>query len=131
MARAALLCLGAWSSAAAATRPHILLLTTDQQRVDTIAAYGTNPHAVSPRLDALAAQGVRFTQAHAASPVCMPCRTSILTGVHVPVHGVAENGVDTHKFAYGNFEASDACCSHASPVGVRGGWSVMFTPDSR
>lgn len=38
-----------------------------------------------------------YTDAYGASPVCSPCRTSLLTGVHVPVHGVVENSVGPHK----------------------------------
>lgn len=72
-------------------RPNILLITSDQQRTDTLACYG-NPHAVSPHLDRLAEQGVVFDQAHTNCPVCMPARTSLLTGVHTPVHGCLENG---------------------------------------
>jgi len=84
------------------TRPHILLITTDQQRLDSISAYANDrgmkkSGIASPYLDKLASEGVRFTDAFAASPVCSPCRTSLLTGVHVPVHGVIENTIKPHK----------------------------------
>ena len=46
-----------------------------------------------PTVDRLAAAGVRFTNAYTVSPVCSPSRTSVLTGVHVPIHGVYENGI--------------------------------------
>ncbi len=72
-------------------RPNILLITTDTQRVDTISAMG-NPHALSPNLDRLVAEGVTFDEAYTSSPVCSPARTSLLTGLHAPVHGVIENG---------------------------------------
>lgn len=72
-------------------RPNILLITTDTQRVDTIAAMG-NPHAISPHLDRLAREGICFDEAYTSSPVCGPARTSLLTGLHTPVHGVIENG---------------------------------------
>jgi arylsulfatase A-like enzyme len=74
-------------------KPNILLITTDTQRWDTLRCMG-NPHAISPNIDALAAQGVLFTQAHTSSPVCMPARCSLLTGLHTPVHGCIENGID-------------------------------------
>ena len=95
--RGAMLPLVAALALAAATaqpeKPHILLITTDQQRVDSVGAYGLpGPPNVSPRLDALRAEGVLWTRAYAAAPSCSPCRTSLLTGVHVPVHGVIENG---------------------------------------
>jgi arylsulfatase len=74
------------------TKPNILLITTDTQRTDTLSCMGAR-HAVSPNLDRLAREGVLFEQGHTASPVCMPARTSLLTGLHTPVHGCIENGV--------------------------------------
>ena len=59
--------------------PHILLITTDQHRLDAISAYNNieSPTGIeSPNLDKLASEGVKFLQAHATSPVCSPCRTS-------------------------------------------------------
>ena len=83
---------------AGVNRPHILLITSDQQRTDTVSAYHNDRGVsggglTSPNFDRLAAQGVRWTEALVTSPVCSPCRTSLLTGVHVPVHKVVENSV--------------------------------------
>lgn len=72
-------------------KPNILLITTDTQRCDTLRCMGY-PHAISPNIDRLAAEGVMFTQAHTSAPVCMPARSSLLTGVHTPIHGAIENG---------------------------------------
>ena len=72
-------------------QPNILLITTDTQRWDTLRCQGSS-FAISPNLDALAAQGVLFENAHTSSPVCMPTRCSLMTGVHTPVHGCIENG---------------------------------------
>jgi len=78
-------------------QPHILLITTDQQRRDTIGVYARRDDPDSPistpHLDRLAAEGCLVLDAFSAAPVCAPSRTSILLGVHVPVHGVAENGL--------------------------------------
>jgi arylsulfatase A-like enzyme len=74
-------------------KPNILLITTDTQRCDTLKCMG-NSQAVSPHADRLAGEGVLFTQAHTASPVCMPARCSLLTGYHTPVHGCIENGIN-------------------------------------
>ncbi len=73
-------------------RPNILLITTDTQRCDTIKAMGYD-HAVSPNLDRLIREGVMFRNGHTSSPVCSPARTSLLTGVHTPIHGCLENGI--------------------------------------
>jgi arylsulfatase A-like enzyme len=73
-------------------KPNIVLITTDTQRCDTLAFMG-HPHAISPHLDRLAAEGVWFDNAHTVAPVCSPARCSLLTGVHAPVHGCVENGI--------------------------------------
>lgn len=60
-------------------RPNILLLFTDQQRFDTIAALG-NPVIQTPALDNLVREGTAFTGAYTASPVCMSARCSVALG---------------------------------------------------
>jgi len=70
----------------------ILLVTTDQQRFDTLACNG-GALARTPVVDGLAAQGIRFERAHPQSVVCMPSRSTILTGQHPSTHGVWMNGV--------------------------------------
>lgn len=78
--------------AGAGRQPNILLITIDRQRCDTLACY-CNRYALSPHLDRLAAEGGVFEQAHTSSPVCLPARGSVLTGVHAPIHGAIENGI--------------------------------------
>ncbi|HAT12056.1 MAG TPA: choline-sulfatase [Planctomycetes bacterium] len=60
---------------------HILLITTDQQRFDTIAAAGAG-HVLTPHLDWMCDRGIRFTRAYADSPICGPSRHTIMTGRH-------------------------------------------------
>ncbi|WP_165452671.1 sulfatase [Paenibacillus thalictri] len=74
------------------SKPNIILITTDTQRCDTLGCMGS-PYAVSPHLDRLAAEGVLFEEAYTASPVCSPARSSLITGLHTPVHGCIENGI--------------------------------------
>ncbi len=61
-------------------RPNILLLFTDQQRFDTIAALG-NPLIKTPALDKLCAEGTAFTRCYTPSPVCVPARMALATGL--------------------------------------------------
>jgi arylsulfatase A-like enzyme len=70
----------------------ILLVTTDQQRYDTLGCNG-GTLARTPVVDALAASGVRYERAIPQSVVCMPSRSTILTGQHPTTHGVWMNGV--------------------------------------
>ncbi len=62
-----------------ATRPNIVFILTDDLGWRDLACYG-NEHHSTPNLDRLASEGVRFTQAYAAAPVCSPARAGILTG---------------------------------------------------
>jgi arylsulfatase A-like enzyme len=70
----------------------ILLVTTDQQRYDTLGCNGGTV-ARTPVVDTLAAEGVRYTRALCQAVVCMPSRSTILTGQHPTTHGVWMNGV--------------------------------------
>ena len=70
----------------------ILLVTTDQQRYDTLGCNG-GTLARTPVIDALARQGIRYERAVPQSVVCMPSRSTILTGQHPTTHGVWMNGV--------------------------------------
>lgn len=70
----------------------ILLITTDQQRYDTL---GCNGGLVgrTPVIDGLAADGIRYERAVPQSVVCMPSRSTIITGQHPATHGVWMNGI--------------------------------------
>ena len=70
----------------------ILLVTTDQQRFDTLGCNG-GTIARTPVADSLAAAGYRYERAHPQSVVCMPSRSTIITGQHPSTHGVWMNGV--------------------------------------
>src|SRR4051812_31661361 len=70
----------------------ILFITTDQQRYDTLGCNG-GTLARTPVVDALAAGGIRYERAHPQSVVCMPSRSTMLTGQHPSTHGVWMNGV--------------------------------------
>ena len=71
----------------------ILLVPTDQQRFDTLACNG-GTWPTDPRgRRAGGREGIRFDRAHPQSVVCMPSRSTILTGQHPSTHGVFMNGV--------------------------------------
>jgi arylsulfatase A-like enzyme len=70
----------------------ILFVTTDQQRYDTLGCNG-GTLARTPVVDALARDGIRYERAIPQSVVCMPSRSTMLTGQHPTTHGVWMNGV--------------------------------------
>ena len=74
-----------------ATRPNFLLFVTDQHRADHLGCEG-DAQVRTPHIDALAAQGTRFSQFHVATPICQPNRASLMTGRLPSAHGVQMNG---------------------------------------
>jgi len=71
-------------------RPNILVITTDQQWADAMSCAG-NPYLNTPAMDSLARDGMMFEAAYTANPICVPARTSYMTGT-IP----HENGVTTN-----------------------------------
>jgi len=68
-----------------AARPNILWISCEDSGPQ-LGCYG-DPLAITPNIDKLAAEGVRFTRAHAVIGVCAPCRSSIISGVFPPSLG--------------------------------------------
>ncbi len=62
-----------------AARPHLVLITSDQQRYDAAGFMG-NPVVRTPTLDALAGRGAVLENAYCSVPVCVPSRASIVSG---------------------------------------------------
>ena len=58
-----------------ANRPNIIFYFTDQQRADTCGCYGQKLD-ITPRLDQMASEGVKFEWAFSPQLVCGPCRPS-------------------------------------------------------
>ena len=72
-------------------RPNILFLFPDQLRPDFLGCGGAD-FVRTPHIDSIAAQGVRYTRAYSASPICVPARASLLTGLDPIRNGVTSNG---------------------------------------
>jgi uncharacterized sulfatase len=73
-------------------RPNILFFFSDQQRADTCGCYGQNL-PVTPNLDRMAAEGVRFENAFTCQPVCGPARASLQTGKYATATGCFRNNI--------------------------------------
>ncbi len=69
--------------------PNILLLMTDQQRWDAMGCSGD--WVRTPNLDRIASEGIRFTNCVTTSPVCIPTRLSLATGLYPHNTGVWDN----------------------------------------
>lgn len=73
--------------------PNLLFIMADQLGASFLGCYGSGVPS-TPTLDALAARGMRFDRAYAASPVCGPNRACILTGRTPVCHGVTMNNLE-------------------------------------
>jgi uncharacterized sulfatase len=71
-------------------RPNILFIFSDQQRWDTCGCYG-QPLDITPNLDRMAKEGVRFEHAYTCQPVCGPARASLQTGKYATEVGCHTN----------------------------------------
>jgi uncharacterized sulfatase len=81
------------ANAAHGQRPNVLLITTDQQRKDSLSVYESKGCPVkTPTVTALARDGMVFDRAYIASTTCTPSRASILTGQYPSRHGAYSIG---------------------------------------
>lgn len=68
-------------------RPNVVMIMTDNQGAWTLGCYG-NEDIRTPGIDALAARGVRFSNAYCVNSVCSPSRATWFTGLIPSQHGV-------------------------------------------
>ena len=80
------------------SHPNIILIITDQQRFDTIAALGF-PYMDTPNLDRLVHDGTTFTQSYVTAASCAPARASLFSGYYPHTTGVLKNA-DTWRHSW-------------------------------
>lgn len=80
-------------------QPNIILITTDQQRFDTVGE--SSPEFLrTPHLDQLAREGTTFNRAYADNPLCVPARVSLMTGQSVWQHRMLNNGMTSDAIGH-------------------------------
>jgi arylsulfatase A-like enzyme len=80
------------AAAEARKRPSVLIITTDQQRSDVMSAVG-NKWVKTPNMDAIAANGVYFTNSYCPYPLCSPSRSALHAGRMPHEIGVDHNSM--------------------------------------
>lgn len=116
-------------------RPNILLVTTDQQRGDCIGIERSAHPVMTPHMDQLAREGVRFTSAYSDCPMCVPARKTIMTGRCASTHGVANNAAkampeQSHltlpgRLTSAGYQTHAAGKMHFHPARARSGFERM------
>lgn len=111
-------------------KPNILVIVTDQQRLDTVGAYGSKV-CRTPNMDALAAGGLRFNNAYTPTGLCSPVRCSLLSGYYPHEHKVLTN-VALHPIREELDPAQDRLSPALKQAGYRlgyvGKWHVSKRP---
>jgi arylsulfatase A-like enzyme len=99
-------------------RPNIVLIVADDLGKTDISLYGS-PYVETPNIDAIAGNGVVFTDAYCSSPICSPSRAGLLTGRHQqrfgyetqPMNRYPHNRLEYLVYKYllntGNWQVSD------------------------
>ncbi len=72
--------------------PNLLIIMTDQQFADGMSCVMGTKWLRTPNMDRLAENGTRFTRAYSPNPLCVPMRTSMMTGCYPHQTGVQTNG---------------------------------------
>ena len=74
----------------ATENPNIVFIFPDQLRPDFLSCYGAE-FIDTPNIDWIANNGVKYSRAYSAAPICVPARTSLLTGMNAIRNGVTDN----------------------------------------
>ncbi len=106
-------------------RPNILLITTDQQSADALSCRMGSRYIATPAVDSLAADGMFFTRAYSANPLCIPSRTAMFTGQCPHATGIQFN--DTKASLVGRYRCLGQVFHDAGyETGYLGKWHLPF-----
>ncbi len=95
----------------AAQKPNVLIITVDDMSADSLGIFGCQLPDTSPNIDALAAQGMRFTRAHVVVGNCFPSRNVMWSGLYPHSSGVE-----------GFYQVPDAKYPHLADLMQGGGY---------
>src|SRR5579883_278887 len=105
---------------------NVLLIITDQHALHAVSCYGA-PVCRTPHIDALAADGVRFTRAYTPCALCTPARASLLSGLYPHNHGAIFNvgdhlPFDEARIGHGTTIYPELLAARGYRLGYSGKW---------
>lgn len=109
------------------SKPNIIFILTDQQRYDTCGCYGQEMN-ITPNLDILANEGIRFEYAFTNQPVCGPARSILQTGKYPTETGCYRNGI---RLPISNQNIADYFSNNGYEVAYIGKWHLASTMNDR
>lgn len=113
-------------------KPNVIFIYTDDQGSVDLGCYGSKD-LQTPNIDALAQNGVRFTQAYVAAPLCSPSRAALLTGCTPQKAGLPGNAssIKGHKgMPSEKFTIAEALKENGYKTAHIGKWHIGFTPET-
>ena len=108
-------------------QPNLLFVFGDQHRRSDLGSYG-NSRLTTRAFDRLAAEGSVFDNCVSNSPVCVPIRGSLLTGLHLWRHGAITNDIPIHP---GTESIADVLNAAGYDTGYVGKWHLGGVPRER
>ena len=113
--------------------PNVVIIYTDDQGSIDINSYGAKD-LITPAMDSLCREGVRFTQFYSAAAVCSPSRAALLTG-RVPARAGVPGNVSSHPGGRGALPAEQITMAEVfKAAGYStahiGKWHLGFTPST-
>ena len=120
-------------------QPNVILITVDDMSCDSVGVYGCKVPGTTPRMDAFAAESLRFAHAHTQVGNCMPCRNVLMTGLYPHQNGIEgfRQIREGHQpqlcddfRAAGYLTAIHGKASHSNPFHPYPGWDLQLGADS-
>ena len=116
-------------------RPNIILIITDQQRLDTINALGFD-YVDTPNLDRLVHEGVTFRNCYVTAPSCASARASLFTGYYPHTTGILKNA-DTWQHSWvellnqGGYHCVNVGKMHTFPYDAKCGFHQRYVVENK
>jgi arylsulfatase A-like enzyme len=111
----------------AAERPNVVFILADDLGYGDLGCYGQKK-ILTPNLDRMAAEGMRFTQFYAGSTVCAPSRSVLMTGLHLghtTVRGNAgKNNLEAQTLRDADVTVAEVLKSAGYSTGLIGKWGL-------
>ena len=116
--------------AASAARPNILLFYADDMGYNELGCYGSKVY-LSPNIDGIAKNGIRFTQGYVSAPLCSPSRAGLMTGRYPTRYGHENNSMaEGHSLPLTETTFANRLQALGYATGITGKWHLGSTADT-